>query len=109
MASYFTSLNGNGSDSLTVKPYSISIINHSVSLYIRRFSDIFNIIIPFFLKHPILGVKSLDFADFKKVVEIVQNKEHLTSSGFDCIQKNKLYPESKKTLRIRQKVNLKYC
>jgi LAGLIDADG endonuclease len=87
LASYFTSLNGNGSDSLTVKPYSISIRNHSVSLYIRRFSDIVNIIITFFEKHPILGVKSLDFADLKKVVEIVQNKDHLTSSGFYSIQK----------------------
>jgi hypothetical protein len=85
LASYFTSLNG--FDILTVKPYSISIRNHSVSLYIRRFSDIVNIIIPFFEKHPILGVKSLDFADFKKVVEIVQNKGHLTSSGFESIQK----------------------
>ena len=87
LAYYFNSLNGNGSDSLTVKPYSISIRNHSVSLYIRRLSDIVNIIIPFFEKHPILGVKSLDFADFKKVVEIVQNKEHLTSSGFKSIKK----------------------
>lgn len=87
MASYFISLNGNSSDSLTVKPYTISIRNQSVSLYVRRFSDIVNIVIPFFEKHPILGVKSLDFADFIKVVEIVKNKEHLTSSGFESIQK----------------------
>jgi hypothetical protein len=87
LAYYFTSLKGNGSDSLKVKPYFISIRNHSVSLYIRRFSDIVNIIIPFFEKYPIIGVKRLDFADFKKVVEIVKNKGHLTSSGFESIQK----------------------
>ena len=63
MASYFTLLNGKGFDSLTVKPYTIFITKHSVSLYIRRFSEIVNVIIPFFDKHPILGVKSLDFAD----------------------------------------------
>jgi len=47
LASYFISLNDSVSDNLTVKPYSISIRNQSVSLYIRRFSDIVNIIIPF--------------------------------------------------------------
>ena len=79
LASYFTFLNCKGFDSLTVKPYTISITKHSVSLHIRRFSEIVNVVIPFFDKHHILGVKSLDFADFKKVAEIVQNKGHLTS------------------------------
>ena len=49
--------------------------------------QIVSVIIPFFDKHPILGVKSLDFFDIKKVAEIVQNKGHLTSSGFESIQK----------------------
>ena len=42
---------------------------------------------PFFNEYPILGVKSLDFADFKKVAELVKNKEHLTESGFSEILK----------------------
>ena len=67
LANYFTLLNGKGFDSLTVKPYTIFITKHSVSLYIRRFSEIVNVVIPFFDKHHILGVKSLAFADFKKV------------------------------------------
>lgn len=29
--------------------------------------------------YPILGVKSLDFLDFKKVCEIIKTKEHLIS------------------------------
>lgn len=33
----------------------------SVQLQISKFSDIINIIIPFFNQYPILGVKSLDF------------------------------------------------
>jgi hypothetical protein len=49
-------------------------------LQISKFSDINNIIIPFFNKHPILGVKSLDFIDFKKVCLILKTKEHLTST-----------------------------
>jgi len=50
-----------------------------VSLQITKFSDITNIIIPFFNLYPILGVKSLDFEDFKKVCEIIKTKEHLIS------------------------------
>jgi len=54
-------------------------------LQIKNFSDIVNIIIPFFNKYPILGVKSLDFADFKSVAELMIKKEHLTSSGLSEI------------------------
>jgi hypothetical protein len=44
-----------------------------------------DIIIPFFEKYPIQGIKSSDFPDFKKVAEILKNKEHLTSEGFNKI------------------------
>ena len=54
-------------------------------LQIKNNSDILNKIIPFFNQYPILGVKSLDFSDFKKVAELMQNKEHLTESGFNQI------------------------
>jgi hypothetical protein len=55
-------------------------------LQIKKYSDIVNKIIPFFNQYPILGVKSLDFLDFKKVAEIMKNKEHLTESGFSEIK-----------------------
>lgn len=58
---------------------------NTVTLHITRFSDIINIIIPFFEKYTILGMKSLDFADFKEASQIVKNKEHLTSEGFNSI------------------------
>jgi LAGLIDADG endonuclease len=57
----------------------ITVLKKSVSLQITKFSDISNIIIPFFNLYPILGVKSLDFEDFKKVCEIIKTKEHLIS------------------------------
>lgn len=44
-----------------------------------------DIIIPFFETYPIQGTKSLDFADFKKVAEILKKKEHLTLEGFNRI------------------------
>jgi hypothetical protein len=50
-------------------------------LQIKNNSDIENKIIPFFNEYPILGVKSLDFEDFKKVAELVKNKEHLSPEG----------------------------
>lgn len=80
IASYFSLLNNKSSE--TLKPYPIFIKTQSVSFTIRNFTDIVNTVIPFFDKYPILGVKSLDFADFKKVAEMVNNKEHLTNSGF---------------------------
>jgi len=57
----------------------ISILEKSAQLQISKFSDIVNIIIPFFNKYPILGMKNLDFIDFKKVCNILETKKHLTS------------------------------
>lgn len=58
-----------------------------ILLQIKNYSDIINKIIPFFNKYPILGVKSLDFFYFKRVAELMENKEHLTESGFSKIIK----------------------
>ena len=57
----------------------------SVNLEIVRFSDVYNIIIPFFSKYPIEGIKSLDLFDFITVANMITNKEHLTSEGFDKV------------------------
>jgi NRPS condensation-like uncharacterized protein len=54
---------------------------NSVTLQFYKFSDIISKIIPFFDKYQIIGIKSLDFSDFKKVAEIMKAKKHLTSSG----------------------------
>nr|QCW06966.1 hypothetical protein [Drechslerella brochopaga] len=68
---------------------------NAVALQIIKTSDILNIIIPFFEKYSILGQKSLDFSDFKKVASLIQNKEHLTKEGFE------------KILNIKSGMNLK--
>ena len=39
---------------------------------VSRFSDVADKIIPLFNKYPIAGVKSLDFADFCKVAELMK-------------------------------------
>jgi hypothetical protein len=54
-----------------------------------KYSDFKNKIIPFFLEYPILGIKSRDFADFSKVVELMGKKAHLTQEGLDKIREIK--------------------
>lgn len=56
----------------------ITLTKNSANLQITKYSYICNIIIPFFNKYPILGMKSLDFEDFKKVSNIIETKEYLT-------------------------------
>ena len=56
-------------------------------LQIKSISDINKKVIPFFTKYPILGIKSLDFEDFKKIAELVKNKEHLKIDGLNKIMK----------------------
>jgi hypothetical protein len=57
----------------------IYLTEKSANLQITKFADILDKIIPFFDKYPILGMKKLDYLDFKKVCEIIKTKEHLTS------------------------------
>jgi hypothetical protein len=59
----------------------VTLTEKSAQLQISKFSDINNIIIPFFNKHPILGMKSLDFLDFKKVCLILKTKDHLSNTS----------------------------
>ena len=43
-------------------------------------------IVPFFMKYPVLGSKSLNFKDLNKVVEIMKTKGHLTKKGLEIIK-----------------------
>ena len=84
IANYFNILNNN----LMKSKYIYDSATRETSLLqIKNNSDIINKIIPFFNQFPILGVKSLDFSDFKKVAELMKNKEHLTDSGLSEIIK----------------------
>lgn len=46
-----------------------------------KFSDNYNIIIPFFNQYPIQGAKAKDYLDWVKAAEIIKNGEHLTKEG----------------------------
>ena len=46
-------------------------------------------VLPFFDKYSIVGVKSKDYKDFKKLVLMVNDKKHLTLEGLNLIKKIK--------------------
>ena len=49
-----------------------------VEFRVTKLDDIINKVIPFFLKYPVIGVKSQGFADWCKVADMIKNKKHLT-------------------------------
>lgn len=60
-----------------------------VNFNLRKFADIFTVVIPFFIKHPILGVKLKDFQDWCKVADLMSKNKHLTLSGVEEIRRIK--------------------
>ena len=63
--------------------------NNAVVLTVVKFSDITNIIIPFFEKNPIFGVKLLDFNDWCVIAELMKKGSHLTVEGLNLIREIK--------------------
>ena len=57
-----------------------------VSLAIVKYSDITNLIIPFFKKYPVLGIKENDFSDWCKVAKLMNDGKHLTNEGLNLIR-----------------------
>ncbi len=58
--------------------------NHREDLYrygVRRRQDLFEVVIPFFRKHPLRTAKHHDFEKFAKCVELIAEGRHLTTSG----------------------------
>jgi hypothetical protein len=56
---------------------------------VEKFSDVQLKIVPFFDQFPLQGVKSLDFADFKRASDIMKSGGHLTPEGLEQISKIK--------------------
>src|SRR6266481_1528612 len=61
----------------------------AVVLTIFKFSDITNIIIPFFEENPLLGVKLFDYLDWCKIAKLMNEDSHLTLEGLDLIREIK--------------------
>ena len=56
---------------------------------VTSWSGITEKIIPFFDKYPLQGAKLRDYADFKRVADLMKGKAHLTEDGLDQILKIK--------------------
>jgi len=54
---------------------------------IRDINSINNVVIPHLSKYPLRGTKHLDFLTFKKAVDLINSKQHLTKEGIDEIVK----------------------
>lgn len=64
-------------------------VNHGdrMSYRVRGFSHLCTIIIPFFEKYPLQTKKSNDFLLFKKIIFLMQKREHLCIEGIKKIAK----------------------
>jgi hypothetical protein len=60
-----------------------------VEFRVNKLSDILNIIIPFFDKHLLVGVKRLNYLNFCKIALLMKDKAHLTEEGLTQIIKIK--------------------
>ena len=67
-----------------------------IEFRITKIEDLTDKVITFFDKYKILGSKSEDYSDFKKISELLKNKKHLTSEGLNLIRKIKLQQEINK-------------
>jgi hypothetical protein len=77
---------------------------------VTKFKDINEKIIPFFDKYPLIGTKMLNFASFKLVTQMMENKEHLTVEGIEKIKiiKSGMNTGKKQTIdsKTRSQTNL---
>ena len=65
---------------------SVNTTMDSAEYYVSSIKDLINVIIPHFkFKYPLVTQKRADFELFKKIVEMLSKKEHLTHAGFQEI------------------------
>ena len=60
--------------------------NLVVTIVVGNFSNLTEIIIPFFNQYPILGIKHLDYQDWCKIANLISQGSHLTIEGFEEIR-----------------------
>jgi len=61
----------------------------TLKYHLTNFKDIKRSLLPLLEENPLLTSKRLDYLDFKKIIEIVENKVHLTLEGEDLLREIK--------------------
>jgi len=79
--------------------------NQKAAFIVRKLSDLNNVIISHFLNFPLLTQKAADFILFKKIIERINKKLHLTTEGLQEIIN--LKDSMNKGLPLVLKINLK--
>jgi len=64
---------------------SVSVSGDLAFYSVSSVKDLVNIIVPHFLNYPLLTQKGADFILFKQIVELMDNRAHLTIEGFNKI------------------------
>jgi len=72
---------------------------NSVDYKVTKINDLIEKIIPFFEKYKLLGIKTHDFEDFKKIALLIKNGDHLTNEGFYIISGLKSGMNKKRELK----------
>lgn len=63
----------------------LALKQSAVYFVVSNLKDILDKIIPLFDKHEIKGIKESDYADFRKVAMLLEDKQHLSQEGLDKI------------------------
>ncbi len=58
-------------------------------LVITKFSEVNQIVIPFFNQYPICGIKHLDYLDWCRIANLIESGAHLTNEGLAEIRRIK--------------------
>jgi hypothetical protein len=53
---------------------------------VRSLDHLNESIVPFFEKHPLKSKKRIDFAKFRRILQLMTKREHLTSEGIEEIR-----------------------
>ena len=72
---------------------------NSVDYKVTKLNDLIEKIIPFFEKYKLLGIKTHDFEDFKKIALLIKIGDHLTNEGFYIISGFKSGTNKKRELK----------
>lgn len=79
-----------------------------IDFQVTEFSDLTEIVIPFFTKYPIVGEKSSDFQDFCKVADLMKENKHLTQFGLEQIIKIKAGMNRKRIILLESSIGLQF-
>jgi LAGLIDADG endonuclease len=74
---------------LLIKYFGAGRIENSrqvVNFVVGNFSDLTQIIIPFFKKYPLVGIKQLDYLDWCKIANLMTLRSHLKPEGLEEIR-----------------------